>query len=144
MRKSFMRIEQTNQDLLSFTILRNRRQSISPIAWGKHLTNNQPKKAANKPTGGGDLAVTIQAAFLDNINNQFAAINKKADGIDMTDFVIPKEEVLIVNQFLTKFVISTENAMKDQIDLRLMIEALPNKIMDYSFESIELFNFMIF
>jgi hypothetical protein len=82
---------------------------------------------------------------LDNLQKELQESNKKADGgVDMTGFIIPKEEVLIVEQFLDKFVISTENAMRDQIDLRLMIEALPNKVMDYSFESIELFNFMIF
>jgi uncharacterized protein YdaU (DUF1376 family) len=69
MRKSFMRIEQTNQDLLSFTLLKNRRQSISPIAWGKHMNNQnaqQTKKVLpvlgagpRKPSTGGDLAVNI-------------------------------------------------------------------------------------
>ena len=37
-----------------------------------------------------------------------------------------------------------ESGLKDHIDIKLMIKALPNKIMNYSLETVEMFNFRIF
>jgi hypothetical protein len=62
----------------------------------------------------------------------------------MKDFVIPEEEARIVEEFLNKFIINSETGLRDQIDIRLMIKALPNKIMSYSLLNIDLFNFRIF
>ena len=53
------------------------------------------------------------------------------DGIDMSDFKIPDEEEKLVEEFLQSFVIDAENGLKGQIDIRLMIQALPNKIMNF-------------
>jgi hypothetical protein len=37
-----------------------------------------------------------------------------------------------------------ESGLRDQIDIKLMINALPNRIMSYSLETVEMFNFRIF
>ncbi len=75
-------------------------------------------------------------------------INSSIEGdgeyIDMRDFEVPLDEIRIVDQFLSKFVIMPESGLKDQIDIKLMINALPNRIMSYSLETVEMFNFRIF
>ena len=70
--------------------------------------------------------------------------DKMVDGIDMSDFKIPDEEEKLVEEFLQSFVIDAENGLKGQIDIRLMIQALPNKIMNFSLETVDLFNLRIF
>lgn len=62
----------------------------------------------------------------------------------MSEFVIPEEEERLVMEFLNKFVVMAESGNKDHIDIKLMIKALPNKIMSYSLETIDMFNFRIF
>ena len=37
-----------------------------------------------------------------------------------------------------------ESGVRDQIDIKLAIKALPNKIMNYSLENVDMFNFRIF
>ncbi len=37
-----------------------------------------------------------------------------------------------------------ENGLKDQIDIKLMIKALPNRIMSYTLETVDMFQFRIF
>jgi hypothetical protein len=55
----------------------------------------------------------------------------------MADFEIPEEHVKIVDEFLTKFTIVSESSMNDHLDILLMLKALPNKIIDYTFDQTE-------
>lgn len=61
----------------------------------------------------------------------------------MSDFVINEQHIKIVDQFLSRFTITTENSFNEHIDLMIMLKALPNKITMDSLQSVELFNFRI-
>ena len=63
---------------------------------------------------------------------------------DMSNFEIPEHEIKIVDEFLTKFTIVSESSMNDHLDIMLMLKALPNKIMEYSLDSTDQFNFRTF
>lgn len=62
----------------------------------------------------------------------------------MQSFEIPEYEIKIVDEFLTKFTIVSESSMNDHLDIMLMLKALPNKIMDFTLDSTEQFQFRIF
>lgn len=62
----------------------------------------------------------------------------------MSDFVIPEKEILLVDEFLTKFTIVSESSMNDHLDIILMLKALPNKISQKNITATEMFNFRIF
>lgn len=64
--------------------------------------------------------------------------------IDMEDFEIPVEEEQLVDEFLTKFTIVSESSMNEHLDIMLMLKALPNKVLDYTLDTNEQFNFRIF
>ena len=62
----------------------------------------------------------------------------------MENYEPPIEELHLIEDFLNKFTIVSENSMNDHVDILLMLKALPNKIMDDTLEQIEMFNFKIF
>jgi len=62
----------------------------------------------------------------------------------MSDYVIPEREIVLVDEFLTKFTIVSESSMNEHLDIMLMLKALPNKIMLHNIEATEMFNFRIF
>jgi|LauGreDrversion4_2_1035121.scaffolds.fasta_scaffold330023_3 hypothetical protein len=62
----------------------------------------------------------------------------------MSDFSVPEEDLHLVDEFLSKFTIVSEQSMNEHIDILLMLRALPNKIAAHNFEEIELFDFSIF
>ena len=61
----------------------------------------------------------------------------------MTNFEIDDRHVKIVDEFLTRFTLTTENSQNEHVDLMIMLKALPNKIVESSLYSSELFNFRI-
>jgi hypothetical protein len=50
----------------------------------------------------------------------------------MSDFKIPDNEIKLVDTFLSKFTIVSENSLNEHLDIFLMLRALPNKIMHYN------------
>jgi len=50
------------------------------------------------------------------------------EGIDMSDYKVPEIELGLVDEFLSKFTIVTEESMNEHIDILLMLKAMPNKI----------------
>lgn len=62
----------------------------------------------------------------------------------MSDFSVPEEDLHLVDEFLSKFTIVSEQSMNEHIDILLMLRALPYKIAAHNFEEIELFDFSIF
>lgn len=62
----------------------------------------------------------------------------------MSDFKIPENEIKLVDSFLSKFTIVSENSYNEHLDIFLMLRALPNKILNYNIELTELFHFRIF
>ena len=63
--------------------------------------------------------------------------------IDMSDFQIPEHELGLVDEFLSKFTIVTEQSISEHLDILLMIKALPNRVNETNFESINNFDFRI-
>ena len=55
-----------------------------------------------------------------------------------------EEDLKIANEFLEKFLIQSESSVDGQIDLQLVIKALPDSIKSNSIFLIQLFNFKIF
>ena len=62
----------------------------------------------------------------------------------MSDFKIPDQEVILVDEFLTRFTIVTESSLNEHLDIMLTLKAIPNKITTYTLDQIEMFNFRIF
>lgn len=62
----------------------------------------------------------------------------------MSDFRIPEAEVLLVDEFLTRFTIVSESSLNEHLDIMLMLKALPNRVNGLSLFSIEMFNFRVF
>ncbi len=62
----------------------------------------------------------------------------------MSDYKIPDQEVILVDEFLTRFTIVTESSLNEHLDIMLTLKAIPNKITLYTLASIEMFNFRIF
>ena len=55
---------------------------------------------------------------------------------------IPKEEVQLIEEFLACFVLASESGSKnDQIDIKLLLQAVPSKVDEYNVYKCELFNF---
>ena len=50
------------------------------------------------------------------------------EGIDMSDYKVSEVELKLVDEFLSKFTIVTEESMNEHIDILLMLKAMPNKI----------------
>lgn len=88
-----------------------------------------------------DLTNKLKASMLDQIHNK---INENMEGLDYSDLQIIEDEAKVIEEFLNKFIIMPESGVNDQIDIKLMVKALPNKIMPYSIETIDLFNLRIF
>ena len=99
----------------------------------------------------------MKGAFLEKIAMTMQKKFNEEDKVDMSDFVVPEDEEAVVDQFLSKFTIKDnlslafnllenmpESGQKDIIDIKLMINALPNRIMNYGLENVEMFNFRIF
>jgi hypothetical protein len=74
--------------------------------------------------------------------DEISSLIKKFEKIE--DFKVSLEEEMIVDEFLSKFVMMPESGVRDQIDIKLAIKALPNKIMNYSLENVDMFKFRIF
>ena len=62
----------------------------------------------------------------------------------MSDFKIPDQEVILVDEFLTRFTIVTESSLNEHLDIMLTLKAIPNKITTYTLDQMEMFNFRIF
>lgn len=62
----------------------------------------------------------------------------------MSDFRIPEAEVLLVDEFLTRFTIVSESSLNEHLDIMLMLKALPNRVNGLSLFSNEMFNFRVF
>ncbi|CAI2359649.1 unnamed protein product [Moneuplotes crassus] len=60
------------------------------------------------------------------------------------DLYASEEDLQIAKEFLEKFVIQSESSVDGQIDLQLVLKALPDSIKMYSVLKMELFNFKIF
>ena len=58
------------------------------------------------------------------------------------DESIPYEELEIVRNFLSKFVVVSEISSSDQINLKLALKALPPVVTQNNLFKVELFNFM--
>ena len=69
---------------------------------------------------------------------------KRSDEIDMSDYSIPDQHIMIVDSFLSKFTIVSENSLNEHLDIILMLRALPNKVTPLSLNQIEMFNFRVF
>ena len=72
------------------------------------------------------------------------AKKKTSDEVDMTDFMIPEREIRLIDTFLTRFTIVSENSLNEHLDIMLMIKALPNRINNSTLYQQEMFNFRIF
>ena len=56
------------------------------------------------------------------------------EGIDMSDYKVSEIELSLVNEFMSKFTIVTEESMNEHIDILLMLKAMPNKISLHNFK----------
>ena len=65
------------------------------------------------------------------------------DDVDMSDFEIPKWHIDIIDAFLTKFTIVTENSQNEHVDVQIMLKAMPNKVLEGTLGQVDLFNFKI-
>ena len=73
--------------------------------------------------------------------------NKDEDSSSQTseqELYASEDELRIANDFLDKFLIQSESSVDGQIDLPLVIKALPDNIKNYSITRVQLFNFRIF
>lgn len=89
----------------------------------------------------------MKSVFLDSVkkgNPKPVAKKKTSDEVDMTDFMIPEREIRLIDTFLTRFTIVSENSLNEHLDIMLMIKALPNRINNSTLYQQEMFNFRIF
>lgn len=89
----------------------------------------------------------MKSIFLDSFkkgNPKPVAKKKTSDEVDMTDFMIPEREIRLIDTFLTRFTIVSENSLNEHLDIMLMIKALPNRINNSTLYQQEMFNFRIF
>lgn len=89
----------------------------------------------------------MKSIFLDSFkkgNTKPVAKKKTSDEVDMTDFMIPEREIRLIDTFLTRFTIVSENSLNEHLDIMLMIKALPNRINNSTLYQQEMFNFRIF
>jgi hypothetical protein len=56
------------------------------------------------------------------------------EGIDMSDYKVSEIELSLVDEFLSKFTIVTEESMNEHIDILLMLKAMPNRISLHNFK----------
>jgi hypothetical protein len=101
---------------------------------GKSPISPSKKEPGSKPK---DLSSQLKIVFLDNLKREEESAKNQEVDVDMTDFEIPEEHIKIVDEFLTKFTIVSESSMNDHLDILLMLKALPNKIIDYTFDQTE-------
>lgn len=93
---------------------------------------------------GKDLSSQLKVVFLEALKKQQNMISQEEQDIDMDDFEIPEKEVKLMNMFLNKFTIVSENSINEHLDILLMLRALPNKIRDDTVDQTDQFNFKIF
>lgn len=90
---------------------------MHPLHWENHKINSEANQSGKKKAAGSgftrDLTHNIKTAFLDNLQKTLLIEDKKVDGVDMSDFVIPEEETRIVDEFLNKFFINAETGLRD-------------------------------
>ena len=89
----------------------------------------------------------MKSIFIDSFkkgNPKPVAKKKTSDEVDMTDFMIPEREIRLIDTFLTRFTIVSENSLNEHLDIMLMIKALPNRINNSTLYQQEMFNFRIF
>jgi hypothetical protein len=53
---------------------------------------------------------------------------------DDDEFYSNKQEEMLVDEFLSKFVIVSESSTLDHINIVIMLKAIPNQIVDYNLE----------
>ncbi|MFS8160277.1 MAG: hypothetical protein ACMG6E_08740 [Candidatus Roizmanbacteria bacterium] len=92
-----------------------------------------------------DLNSRMKIIFLDALKKGAQEDNKVEDDdeVDMSDFEIPKWHVDIIEVFLTKFTLGTENSMNEHVDVQIMLKAMPNKVLEATLGQVDLFNFKI-
>lgn len=118
---------------------------VNKSGWSiKQSINNVASSSNSKKPK--DLTNHLKVVFLEALkkNNQHNSATDEDEDIDITDYEIPENEVELVDTFLTKFTIVSESSMNEHLDIMLMLKALPNKIMDHTLLSTEMFNFRIF
>jgi|LauGreDrversion4_2_1035121.scaffolds.fasta_scaffold19296_2 hypothetical protein len=91
-----------------FTKERQRRQSTPFIHWEKTTLNLQKQKQQSK-NGRGDVTSQMKGAILEKITMTMQKKVNEEDKVDMSDFVVPEDEVAVVDQFLSKFLIMPES-----------------------------------
>jgi hypothetical protein len=64
-------------------------------------------------------------------------LSKEEEEVNLEDFKINDEDIEVVDEFLSKFCIVSENSINEHLDIFLMLRALPNKVMDYNLEATE-------
>eukprot|EP00347_Sterkiella_histriomuscorum_P022855 403336899 len=77
----------------------------------------------------------------DQSNDEDEEDEENEEGLEMDQNKLEEE---IVEEFLKKFVIVSESSTLDQINILIMMKAIPNEIVDYNLEQNELFNFKTF
>ena len=63
--------------------------------------------------------------------------------VDMSDYLLPEAELVLVDEFLTKFTIVTEQSISDHLDIMLILKALPKRIDQNNLEQIDNIDFLI-
>lgn len=74
--------------------------------------------------------------FFNLKNKLFSALDKE----DSYEW-IPRDEIKLINDFLSKFVFLSDSTTKETIDLKLALKALPNKVDEHNVYRIGMLNF---
>ena len=110
----------------------------------KKTTLKKAMLSKQETSKGKDNANQKKVVFLESLKNMVGQYEGAETQVDMSDFSISETEMHLVDQFLTKFTIVSESSMNEHLDIMLMLKALPNKIMEDSLETTEMFKFRIF
>jgi hypothetical protein len=88
----------------------------------------------------------IQLMILDKIGNDVTntANSIEIDDVDMSDFEIKDTDKQLMEKYLMRFTINKDNSINQDIDISLMIKALPNRSNEYLCQLNEMFCFQIF
>ena len=90
------------------------------------------------------MSENLKIVFLEALKVDNNVVSKEEEVVDMSDYKIPLEEIKLVDLFLKRFTILSENSINEHLDILLMLKALPNKIMKFNLDTAEMFNFKVF
>ena len=93
---------------------------------------------------GGATAKIIEAMFQRAREEGGESESDTEEGEEGGELAQNKLEERLVESFLNKFVIVSESSTLDHINIVILLKAIPNQIVDYNLEQMELFNFKIF